>query len=99
MKHVIIALKLPSALHRNKILRLLDNADNGGIPALVLAYAARVGVGNIAADGAVVQIPLDIDQCLGKINDVLFLHPKDMKCQSPSCFGSDSRQARERINQ
>lgn len=61
MEDMIVSIKFLRTLHRHEILGILNNADGRSIPSFVLTYPAWIRIGDVAADGAVVQIPFDTD--------------------------------------
>jgi hypothetical protein len=95
---VVLPLIFLRPLHRHQIFRFLNNANDGRIPPFVLANMAGVDIGNIAAYGTIMRIPLYADERLRKIDHIVLFHPKDVKSKPGGRFRPDARQSGKGIN-
>jgi hypothetical protein len=78
---VIAALELPGTLDRDHVARLLDDADRGRLPPLVLADAAGGLGGEVEAHLAVAHRGLHLTDRIGKAKRLLLGDAEDVESQ------------------
>ncbi|MNP56756.1 hypothetical protein D3C76_1515080 [compost metagenome] len=76
---MIVPIEFLGALHGHQIFRILNYTDYRYIPGLILTDATRVRISDITTYRTVMKITFHTYECLGKIDNVIFLHVKHMK--------------------
>jgi hypothetical protein len=92
---VIAAVELAGALDRDHVARLFDDADRGGLAALVLADSTGRLRGEVEADLAVADRRLDLADGVGKRERLLLGRAEEMEREPLRGALPDAGQTRE----
>src|SRR6185437_3282646 len=98
-EHVVDALVLVRALHRDHVARLLHHADHAVVAARVLADSAARLVGQVEGGLAQADSLLDFADRVGQRERVLARGAQDVKGQALGRAVADARQLRELADQ
>src|SRR5699024_148909 len=78
---------------------ILDNTDDTPVPVLIAAYITGVYIRDMSADCTELKVPFHLHEASREIDDIVFLHIKNIKCQALGCLRPDTRQFHEAVNQ
>lgn len=99
VKHVILAAVAARTVDCEHIKWLFDDADDGAVAAFIRAVAAGVTLGDVHADRAEVDAPLDFEHGVGELLRLLLARPENVVGESLGRLRADAGQPVKRLDQ